>query len=140
MKERPEHVRGADKVQDERRSFARFEVPGASLSYRAGGFLRKGPAEEFCPVENLSLGGLKMLCRLPLRPGRRLALRMSFADDDLILEWSGRVAWIFPVRDADFAFSMGVHFDPLEGRRNPKAVAVLAALKSLEKKYERRRP
>ena len=125
-------------AENERRAFGRFDIPGASLSYKETAFLRKGLVEEFCPIQNLSRGGLKMLCRQPIWPGRKLSLSLNFAEDDLVLEWSGRVAWIYPVRDADFAFSAGVQFDPFEEQQNPRAAAVLAGFEALEKKYARR--
>ncbi|MBM3296755.1 MAG: PilZ domain-containing protein [Candidatus Aminicenantes bacterium] len=138
MKNRPSREKMEHPTQQERRAFVRFEVPGASLCYREKRLLRKGFSEEFCPVENLSRGGLRMICRMPLRPGRRLSLRLSFEEDDLGIEWGGRVAWIYPVRAADFSFSAGISFDPLEGRKNPEAAAARDALESLEKKYGRR--
>jgi len=79
-----------------------------------------------------------MLCRRPLRPGKKLSLRLSFENDDLVIAWRGRVAWIYPVRAADFAFSTGISFDRLEGRTDPKATAALSALENLERKYKRR--
>ncbi len=140
MTARIKQAKRSSTAHEEQRSFIRFDVPGASLSYHARSFLRKKPAEEFCPAQNLSRGGLKMLCREPLRQGQKIAFRLNLPEEEAGLEWTGRVVWIFPVLDADFAFTAGICFDPLDAARNPKAAAVLARLTALEKHYTPHRP
>jgi hypothetical protein len=137
MSDKRQKKHGVNAARQERRAHVRFEVPGTSLDYRCRSFLRRGFSEELCPVENISRGGLMMLCRRPLKPGHRLSLRLSFENDDLAFEWRGRVAWIYPVQAADFAFSAGVQFDPAEGRAGSNAAAFCAALDALQKKYGR---
>jgi Tfp pilus assembly protein PilZ len=97
----------------ERRQYVRFELPGVFLSYRKRSFLsfKKEPAETYCPVQNISQGGAKILCREPAKPGAKIALKIIFPQDDLTLEVKGRVVWIYPLQARDFNFSAGIQFE-----------------------------
>ena len=97
----------------ERRQYARFEPPGVFLSYKKGPFLflKKEAAETYCPVQNISQGGAKILCREPLKPGAKMALKITFPENDLTLDLKARVAWIFPLQARDFRFSAGIQFE-----------------------------
>jgi hypothetical protein len=96
----------------ERRLHERFEVPGAFLSYKNASFLslKKNAVEAYCPIQNLSLGGAKILCRRPLKLGARLVLRIVSPEDNLAFDLKGHLVWIYPVEQRDFAFVAGVHF------------------------------
>ncbi len=119
----------------ERRASVRLEIPGASLRYRLRGLFGPKSGEDFCPVENISRGGLKMLCRRPLRPGQKLAIDVVFEEDDARFDWKGQVVWIFPVQNRDFAFAAGISFAPYQDSGDEQAAAVRAVLEKLEKKY-----
>jgi hypothetical protein len=97
----------------ERRKHARFEIPGAFLSYKKRSFLsfRRNPSEAYCPVQNISQGGTKILCRLSLRPGTRMNLTLNSPEDNLTLGLKARLVWIFPIQARDFAFLAGIQFE-----------------------------
>jgi hypothetical protein len=110
----------------ERRKYARFEIPGAFLSYRKKSFLsfKKDPTEDYCPVQNISQGGAKILCRHPLKPGAKMALKIIVPEDNLTLDLKANLVWIFPVQARDFAFLAGLQFE------NP-----CSAIADLQEKY-----
>jgi hypothetical protein len=115
----------------ERRQHERFEVPGAFLSYKKASFLffKKNIIETYCPVQNLSLGGAKILCRRPIKPGARLMLRIMVPEDNLAFDLKGRLAWIYPIQERDFAFLSGIQF-----------VQPSRVLADLQKKYAPDKP
>lgn len=115
----------------ERRRQERFDVPGAFLSYKKASFLffKRNIIEIYCPVQNLSQGGAKILCRRPLKPGARLMLRIMVPEDNLAFDQKGRLVWMFPIQERDFAFIAGIQF-----------VQPSPVLADLQKKYASDKP
>ncbi len=97
----------------ERRRHMRFEIPGAFLAYKIRSFLsfKKDPAEPYCPVQNISQGGTKILCKQPLKPGAKMALKIIIPEDNLTLDLKANLVWIFPIQARDFAFLAGIRFE-----------------------------
>ena len=63
----------------ERRVCKRFKIPGATVSYRKHKLFspKTGVDEEFCPVLDLSRGGLRFLTQKPLKFKSRITLHLS---------------------------------------------------------------
>ena len=61
----------------ERRLCQRFKIPGATISYRKESSFRTRADEEFCPVLDLSRGGVRFLTQKPLKFKSKVVLQMS---------------------------------------------------------------
>jgi len=121
----------------ERRLCQRFKIPGATISYgREGLFSSKsGTAEEFCPVLDLSRGGVRFLTQKPLKFKSRIRLQLSIPGERVPLDLRGRVRWSTFNAGKSYRYQAGVVFNPYgleKSQNNPQA---LAKLVSLEMKF-----
>jgi hypothetical protein len=79
----------------ERRLCQRFKIPGATVSYRKEKLFssRAGTDEDFCPVLDLSRGGIRFLTQKPLKFKSRIRLQLSIPGERVPLDLKGRVRW-----------------------------------------------
>ena len=72
----------------ERRLCQRFKIPGATVSYHKGRFLSSKARidEEFCPVLDLSRGGVRFLTQKPLKFKSKVYLQLSIPGERVPLK------------------------------------------------------
>jgi len=124
----------------ERRVCRRFAVPGATVNYS----LKKTPSsdkkkddswdEEFCPVEDLSCGGIKYAGKKPLRINSDITVKILIPGERAPLTVYGQVRWLSTEEDIEVC-KMGVQFNPYgegEGKNYP---GLMVKLLELEHKF-----
>jgi hypothetical protein len=121
----------------ERRLCQRFKISGATISYRLDRlFSPKAKVdEEFCPVLDLSRGGVRFLTQKPLKFKSKVSLQLSIPGERVPLEMKGRVRWSTFNAGKSYKYQAGVQFNPygLEKGQNPPQA--LTKLVGLEQKY-----
>lgn len=121
----------------ERRLCQRFKIAGATISYRKTGlFSAKARIdEEFCPVLDLSRGGVRFLTQKPLKFKSKVDLQLSIPGERAPLDLKGRVRWSTFNAGQSYKFQAGVQFNPygLEKDQNPPQT--LTKIVGLEQKF-----
>lgn len=121
----------------ERRDCHRFKIPGATLSYKKSGFFSASPEyeDEYCPILDLSLGGLKFLTQKNLKVNTKLNIKISYHEKDGSFYLAGKVKWTISNPGFSYKYQVGIQFNPYgdkEGLNSPKEYA---KIKRLEWKY-----
>ena len=78
---------------DERRTCVRFEIPDAVVSYKQKkpfSFLR-GNEEEYCPIKEISRGGIGFLCRNKLKMNTKIRLQIEIPPDEFSQQFLGQI-------------------------------------------------
>ncbi|MCK7482364.1 MAG: PilZ domain-containing protein [Candidatus Moduliflexus flocculans] len=98
----------------ERRVCQRFKIPGATVSYRKHRLFspKTGVDEEFCPVLDLSRGGLRFLTQKPLKFKSRITLHLSIPGERAPIDLKGRVRWSTFNAGKSYKYQAGVQFNP----------------------------
>ena len=121
----------------ERRLCQRFKIAGATVSYRRDRFFspKAKVDEEFCPVLDLSRGGVRFLTQKPLKFKSKVSLQLSIPGERIPLEMKGRVRWSTFNAGKSYKYQAGVQFNPygLEKGENPPQA--LTKLVGLEQKF-----
>ncbi len=122
---------------EEKRLCQRFSIPGATVSYRKKRLLssRKEFDEEFCPLQNISRGGISFSCRSCLKPGTSLIIKISFPGEMIPLTQLGEVRWSAGQDNASYPFKVGVQFHPYGGQKGQNYPGNLVKIISLEHKF-----
>ena len=126
------------KVEIERRKCIRFELPGSTLSYK----LKKGPSlqdvytEEFCPVSNISRGGIHFLSKITPKLESDIELKIAIPGEPVPLSLKGKVRWIGRFGGANYSSQIGIQFNPY-GDEKPEQnyPGVLVKIIALEQKF-----
>jgi len=124
----------------ERRVCRRFTVPGATASY----LLKETPSsdkkkdeswdEEFCPVEDLSCGGIRFAAKKPLTINSNITVKILIPGERTPLTVYGQVRWLSTEEDINVCRT-GVQFNPYgegEGKNYP---GLMVKLLELEHKF-----
>ncbi len=121
----------------ERRLCQRFKIPGATVSYRRERLFssKAGVDEEFCPVLDLSRGGVRFLTRKPLKFKSRIWLQLSVPGERVPLDLRGRVRWSAFNAGQSYKYQAGVQFNPYGLERGQNVPQVLTKLVALEVKF-----
>ena len=121
----------------ERRLCQRFKIPGATVSYRkAKLFSPKAKVdEEFCPILDLSRGGVRFLTQKPLKFKSKVSLQLSIPGERIPLNLNGRVRWSTFNAGKSYKYQAGVQFNPYGLEKNQNGSQSLTKLVSLEQKY-----
>jgi Tfp pilus assembly protein PilZ len=121
----------------ERRLCQRFKIAGATVSYHRNKlFSSKAKVdEEFCPVLDLSRGGVRFLTQKPLKFKSKIILQLSIPGERAPLDLKGRVRWSTFNAGQSYKFQAGVQFNPygLEKDQNPPQT--LTKIVGLEQKF-----
>ena len=124
----------------ERRVCRRFSVPGATASYSlektpsAGNEKDESWDEEFCPVENLSCGGIRYAGKKLLKINSDIRVKIFIPGERTPLLIHGQVRWLSTEEDIEVC-KMGVQFYPYgegEGKNYP---GLMVKLLELEHKF-----
>ncbi len=121
----------------ERRRYIRFKVPGAKVTYFQKFFFFSSIvySEEFCPVVDLSRGGIQFLSRRFLKSIKKILMQIYIPEEESYLNLTGRIKWSFFNPFGDYNYQVGIQFEPFVGRRRYNQFQALDKLASLEKKF-----
>ena len=121
----------------ERKRFKRLKIPRATVNIIQKHFLfyRKKYLEEFCPVVDLSRGGVRFLCRKLLSPNiRKISLQIYIPGERSYLNLKGRIKWISMNPMVNYKYQVGVQFNPFGEKRDHNRPEKLKKIIELEKK------
>jgi hypothetical protein len=105
-----------------KRSCPRFQVPGASISYR----------DETFQLVSLGRGGLAFLSNNRLKPGQRLSVLLTFSADRAPIQLRGQAIYcIQDPKDSD-RYTIGVSFAPFSSRRGHNSPESYRIIRQLE--------
>ena len=121
----------------ERRRFIRFKVPGATVDYFQRFFFFSSIlySEDFCPVVDISHGGIQFLSRRHLKSVKKILMKIYVPDEESYLNLIGQIRWSFFNPFGDYNYQVGIQFEPFGGRKLYNQSQVLDKLVSLEKKF-----
>ena len=121
----------------ERRLCQRFKIPGATVSYHKEKLLssRKKADEEFCPVLDLSRGGVRFLTQKPLKFKSKVSLQLSIPGERVPLNIRGRVRWSTFNAGKSYKYQAGVQFNPYGLEKNQNVPQALTKIVALEQKF-----
>lgn len=121
----------------ERRLCQRFKVPGATVSYRKDKlFASKAKVdEEFCPVLDLSRGGIRFLTQKPLKFKSKVSLQLSIPGERVPLDLKGRVRWSTFNAGKSYKFQAGIQFNPYGLEKSQNYPQALTKIVALEQKF-----
>jgi Tfp pilus assembly protein PilZ len=121
----------------ERRLCQRFKIPGATVSYRkASLFSSKARIdEEFCPVLDLSRGGVRFLTQKPLKFKSKIVLQLSIPGERIPLDFKGRVRWSTFNAGKSYKYQAGVQFNPYGLEKDQNVPQTLTRIVALESKF-----
>jgi len=126
------------KKEIERRACIRFEIPGATVSYRVFRFspkLKRSYGEEFCPVMDLSRGGLRFLCQSKLDINAKIQMKVSVPGERVPLEILGKVRWSAANPGKSYKYQTGVQFNPYGEKKKQNYPGNLVKIIALEQKF-----
>lgn len=117
----------------ERRLCQRFKIDGATIAYRRDRLLasKSGIDEEFCPVLDLSRGGVRFLTQKPLKFKSKISLHLSIPGERVPLDLKGRVRWSTFNSGKSYKYQAGVQFNPYgleKGQNSPQALTKIVVL------------
>jgi len=121
----------------ERRTCIRFEIPGATVSYKVKKPLlaKSSYAEEFCPTIDVSRGGLRFLSQEELKIGTPIMLKISIPGERIPLELNGQVRWVAPNVGMSYKYQIGAQFSPYGEKKGQNYPGSLVKIIALEQKF-----
>ena len=124
-------------VEIERRACIRFQIPGATLSFRIKKlFSPKGYGEEFCPIADISRGGLRFLSKSILKINQGITMKLAIPGEQLPLELKGQIKWIGKHAGSNFKCQVGVQLNPYgDETKDQNYPGVLVKIIAMEQKF-----
>lgn len=121
----------------ERRLCVRFEIPGAAVSYKKKGLLSSKDEfdEEFCPVIDISRGGLRFLCQKELKIDSKIELQVSVPGEKIPLTQKGFIRWSSFAAGQSYKYQIGVQFNAYGEKRDQNYPGNLVKIIALEQKF-----
>jgi Tfp pilus assembly protein PilZ len=121
----------------ERRLRQRFKIPGATVSYRKKRLFssKSRTEEEFCPVLDLSRGGVRFLTQKPLKFKSKISLQLSIPGERVPLDLKGRVRWSTFNAGKSYKYQAGVQFNPYGLEKDQNVPQTLTKIVALEQKF-----
>ena len=121
----------------ERRTCIRFEIPGATVSYKLKKPLlsKTTSGEEFCPAIDLSRGGLRFLAKEELKIGTQLVLKISIPGERIPLDLIGYIRWVAPNVGMSYNYQIGAQFSPYGEKKGQNYPGSLVKIIALEQKF-----
>jgi len=122
----------------ERRTCLRFQIPGATVSYKISRLL---PAvldkyeEEFCPLIDISRGGLRFHGNKKLDIDTKLSMNISVPGERVPLVLHGRIRWATDLEESGFQYQLGVQFNPYGEKKDQNYPGNLVKIIALEQKF-----
>jgi Tfp pilus assembly protein PilZ len=121
----------------ERRLCQRFKIPGATVSYRITRLFsaKAGNDEEFCPILDLSRGGIRFLTQKPLKFKSKVTLQLSIPGERVPIDLKGRVRWSTFNAGKSYKFQAGVQINPYGHEKHQNTPQTLTKIVALELKF-----
>jgi hypothetical protein len=121
----------------ERRICRRFKIPGATVSYKREGFLfsPKGFNEEFCPVLDISRGGVRFLTQNTIKAKTPVSLQISVPGERIPLNLKGHVRWLSFNPGKSYKYQVGVQFNTYGEKKEQNYPGTLVKIIALEQKF-----
>lgn len=121
----------------ERRTCVRFEIPGATVSYKIKKPLlsKTSYSEEFCPAIDLSRGGLRFLSQEELKIGTPITLKISIPGERVPLELNAQIRWVAPNVGMSYKYQIGAQFSPYGEKKGQNYPGSLVKIIALEQKF-----
>jgi len=95
----------------ERKRFKRLKIPGATVNFSQRHLKRKY-SEEFCPVVDLSRGGIRFLCRKLISTiVTKISLQIYIPGERFYLNLKGRIKWTSLNPSENYKYQIGVQFN-----------------------------
>ena len=122
----------------ERRTCLRFQIPGATVSYKIPKLL---PAvldkyeEEFCPLMDISRGGLRFQGNIKPDIDTKMTMNISIPGERVPLVLNGRVRWATSLEGSGFKYQIGVQFNPYGEKKDQNYPGNLVKIIALEQKF-----
>jgi Tfp pilus assembly protein PilZ len=114
-----------------------MRVPGAKLSYfhKFLFFSSILYSEEFCPVIDISRGGVQFQSKKFHKFQKKILMKVHFPDEKSCLNLKGKVKWSLFSPSHDYDYHIGVQFEAFVGRRGYNQPVALDKLEELEQKF-----
>jgi Tfp pilus assembly protein PilZ len=121
----------------ERRLCQRFKIPGSTVSYRRERLFFKTTefAEEFCPVLDISRGGVRFLTQKTLKFKSTVFLQIAVPGERIPLNLKGHVRWSSFNAGKSYKYQVGVQFHPYGEAKNQNYPGTLVKIIALEQKF-----
>jgi len=120
----------------ERRTCIRFKIPGATVNYQRKSLLPKpGFVEEFCPIMDISRGGIRFLTQKVIKPDTEVTLRISVPGERIPFNMKGVVKWFAPSEGKSYQFQVGVQFNPYGMDKDQNLPQTMVKIMALEQKF-----
>jgi len=126
----------------ERRLCQRFKIPGATVSYRKASLFspKTRVDEEFCPVLDISRGGVRFLTQKPLKFKSKIVVQLSIPGERAPLDLKGRVRWSTFNAGKSYKYQAGVQFNPYGLEKDQNVPQTLTKIVALESKFVETEP
>lgn len=126
----------------ERRTCLRFEIPGSTVSFKTKKtlFSQDNFDEEFCPLKDISRGGLRFLCQTIQKINSKISLKLSIPGERIPLQIYGRIRWCSPHAGQSYRYQIGVQFNPYGEKKEQNYPGTLVKIIALEQKFSSENP
>ena len=121
----------------ERRICQRFKIPGATISYKREHWLfsRRDFEQEFCPVLDISRGGVRFLTQKPMKYKVRVSLQIAIPGERVPLTLKGHVRWTSYNPGKSYKYQAGVQFNAYGEKKGQNYPGALVKIIALEQKF-----
>ncbi len=122
----------------ERRTCLRFEIPGATVSYKISKLLPSALdkfQEEFCPLIDISRGGLRFRTNHKPDIDARIVVHVFVPGERVPLILNGRVRWATAVEGGGYTLQVGCQFNPYGEKKDQNYPGNLVKIIALEQKF-----
>jgi hypothetical protein len=114
----------------EKRTCIRFRIPGATVKYR-----HEDGIAEFCPVLDVSRGGISFLAQEMLKYESLVEMKISIPGETSPLILKGLVRWYSPNPGKSYKYQIGVQFLPYGESKDHNYPGALTKIIALEQKF-----
>ncbi len=121
----------------ERKRFRRLKIQGATVNFIQRHFLfyKRIYSEEFCPVIDLSRGGIRFLCRRLLSTIiKKISVQIYIPGERTYLNLKGRIKWTSLDPSMNYRYQIGVQFEPFGEKEEHNRPETLERIVALERK------
>lgn len=122
----------------ERRTCLRFEIPGATISYKLDKIFPSGGekyVEEFCPLLDISRGGLRFLSQKSYKINTKLIAKIAVPGEQIPLQLNGKVRWAASNSGRTYKYQIGIQFNPYGEKKGQNYPGTLVKIIALEQKF-----
>ncbi|MCX7972958.1 MAG: PilZ domain-containing protein [Candidatus Aminicenantes bacterium] len=125
-------------IFQERRACIRFKIPGATVNYykiSSFPFFKNKLEESFCPLYDISRGGVRFLAKQNIPLDTPLELEIQIPGEPVSLKMKGKVRWTSPIEGKSYHFQIGVQFFPYGEEKEQNYPGNLVKIIALEQKF-----